>query len=164
MFSNSEEREALLKPLKPISDALGLPQLLKENGTFKTRVHAELLLVDHFYTQKLDFVDGDKYVGCSKPACFLCYQYISAHPGGFALPATHQKLYLCWRHPDIIADPGGDDDGETLKNLQKCREDIINEMTKKIRSYLIEQIRGGITQRKPHPDSSTGVSIYLAAQ
>ncbi|KAH0542310.1 hypothetical protein FGG08_003247 [Glutinoglossum americanum] len=160
MFSNSAERDALLRPLRPLSDALGLPEQLKKNCQFKTRVHAELLLVDHFHAKQLNFVDSDKYVGCSKPACFLCYEYISAHPGGFALPATHNKLYRGWRHPDII------DDGpkEELDHLQKCRENIINEMVKKIRAQLSEQLRGGIGQNqwRSHPDSSTGVSTrYL---
>jgi hypothetical protein len=41
-----------------------------------TRVHAELLIVDFFSRKKLEFVDGDKYVGCSKPACLIAPWWI----------------------------------------------------------------------------------------
>jgi hypothetical protein len=163
MFTDSAEKDELLDSLKTIGDALRLDERLKENRIINTWVHAELLLVDHFHTGDLRFVDGDKYVGCSKPACFLCFQYISAHPGGFTLPATHQKLYTGWRHPDIIEDPNGRGDSRSLERLVKCREKITNDMVQKIRTHLIAQIRTGVVQRKSHPDSSTGISTYLAS-
>ena len=58
--------------------------------TFLPRVHAELVVLDHFHTQELVFAEGDKYIGCSKQAC-CCYHYICAHPGKFVHPASHNK-------------------------------------------------------------------------
>jgi hypothetical protein len=66
-----------------------------------TRVHAELQIVDYFSRKKLKFFREDKYVGCSKPACYLCYKYISSHHRGFSLPASHKKVILGWRAPDV---------------------------------------------------------------
>lgn len=57
---------------------------LKEERCFKTRVHAELLLADLFYWKQYEFLDDDPYIGCSKPACYNCFQYILGHPGNFA--------------------------------------------------------------------------------
>jgi hypothetical protein len=102
-----------------------------ESPTFLPRVHAELILLEHFYRRGHDFVDGDKYIGCSKPACYCCYHYISAHPGNFVRPASHNKTYLAWRPPDIV-----DDDAEGMKH----RTSIINKMLENIRRDVLEQI------------------------
>jgi hypothetical protein len=40
---------------------------------FKPRVHAELNLFEYFYTKRLEFVDDDRFIGCSKSACYCCY-------------------------------------------------------------------------------------------
>jgi hypothetical protein len=42
---------------------------VKDECSFTTGVHAELLLVDLFQEHQYDFVADDRYIGCSKPAC-----------------------------------------------------------------------------------------------
>jgi hypothetical protein len=64
------------------------------NHHFSTRVHAELLLVDLFCRKSFDFVDNDKYIGCSKGACYFCYSWISMHHKNFVLPPCHNKVIL----------------------------------------------------------------------
>jgi OTT_1508-like deaminase len=86
--------------------------------TFLPYVHAELILLEHFYRQKYDFVDGDKHIGCSKPACYCCYHYICEHPGNFVCPASHNKIYLNWNPLDVINDA----DGSTVMH----QRDIMN--------------------------------------
>jgi hypothetical protein len=44
-----------------------------EDDNFRPRVQAELILLEHLYVHEYQFVDGDKYIGCSKPACYCCY-------------------------------------------------------------------------------------------
>jgi OTT_1508-like deaminase len=56
------------------SYGLNMDAGLAEGCTFKTRVHAELLLLDLFVRKEYDFVGDDRYIGCSKPACYSCYQ------------------------------------------------------------------------------------------
>jgi hypothetical protein len=126
-----------------------------ENSNFLPCVHAELILLEHFYVNRYDFVGGDKYIGCSKPACYCCYHYILAHPGGFAYPAGHNKTYLNWRPPDIA-----DDDLEG----QGRRLDIVNAMLVKIRLSVLEQIE---KQSGPHPahhDTTTGISTSIVEE
>jgi len=65
-----------------------------------TRVHAELLLVDLFSRRRFGFVDEDKYIGCSKGACYFCAQYISMHHREFITPATHNKVLIGVRGPE----------------------------------------------------------------
>lgn len=67
--------------------------LIKEK-TFVTRVHAEMLIADKFSRQGFSFVDNDKYIGCSKPACYFCSNWLTIHMHDYAAPATHQKVIL----------------------------------------------------------------------
>ena len=120
--------------------------------TFLPRVHAELILLEHFYVQQYEFVDKDRYVGCSKPACYCCYHYICAHPGNFVRPASHNKIYLNWRPPDIIDD---DAEGSTAKH----RRDTMNKMIAEIREDVLVQIRDQSGRRNAHPDSTTGITV-----
>jgi OTT_1508-like deaminase len=124
-----------------------------EKSTFLPRVHAELILLEHFYMHKYDFVDGDKYISCSKPACYCCYHYICAHPGNFVRPASHNKVYLNWRPPDVI----DDDAGGSAANHQR---DIMNDMLKMIRKDVLAQIKDqrGRRHRAQH-DSTTGITV-----
>jgi hypothetical protein len=73
-----------------------------QDKNFRPRVHAELTLLEYFYREQLSFVDDDRFIGCSKPACYCCYHYISQHPGGFVRPPSHGIRYLNWLPPDLI--------------------------------------------------------------
>ena len=128
---------------------------LQQECLFKTRVHAELLLVDFFYWHQFDFVGDDPYIGCSKPACFNCFQYILAHPGNFALPACHNKLYLNWRTPDIV------EDKVPVSAASRIREAITSKMNSNTSAELRRQIDGRYAKRAAQYDSVTGTSSSI---
>ncbi|KAF1829577.1 hypothetical protein BDW02DRAFT_592514 [Decorospora gaudefroyi] len=66
-----------------------------------TRVHAELQIADTFSrAQDIKFVDNDKYIGCSKPACYFCYTWLCNHKHRYVEPATHYKVIPGCRGPD----------------------------------------------------------------
>jgi hypothetical protein len=142
-----------LETLEQISDGALLGRLQQE-CFFKTRVHAELLLVDLFYWHQLEFLDDDPYIGCSKPACFNCFQYILAHPGNFVLPACHNKLYLAWRTPDT---PERDVSTSTLTRI---REEMTRKINMSIRAELRRQLNGRYVRKASHHDSVTGTSSF----
>ncbi|KIJ93039.1 hypothetical protein K443DRAFT_413658 [Laccaria amethystina LaAM-08-1] len=122
-----------------------------EDDNFRPRVQAELILLEHLYVHEYQFVDGDKYIGCSKPACYCCYLYICAHPGGFVKPPSHNKNYTNWSPPEI--DPVGSVDPA------KHRRDMLNSMCKEIREDVLKQIQEQRPQRDAHHDSTTGITI-----
>lgn len=68
--------------------------------TIVTRVHAELQIGDRFSRQRFEFLDGSKYIGCSKPACYFCYNWLSYHKHKYVQPATHHKIIPGCRGPD----------------------------------------------------------------
>lgn len=143
-----------LETLERMSNG-ALLDCLRQECFFKTRVHAELLLVDFFYWHHFDFAGDDPYIGCSKPACFNCFQYILAHPGNFVLPACHNKLYLNWRTPDIV------EDKMRVSATSRIREAITSKMNSNTRAELRRQIDGRYAKRAAQYDSVTGTSSSI---
>ncbi|KAH6887017.1 hypothetical protein B0T10DRAFT_515951 [Thelonectria olida] len=73
---------------------------LAARSTIITRVHAELQIGDQFSRHRFEFVGGDKYIGCSKPACYFCYNWLASHKHKYVQPATHYKIIPGCRGPD----------------------------------------------------------------
>jgi hypothetical protein len=142
--------------LQELNQKMGLEEIVRyEYGkkSFKPRVHAELILLEHFYRNRdsLEFVGNDPYIGCSKPACYCCSLYIRSHPGQFVEPATHQKIYLNWMPPTSSWDVR-DLSPETVNH----ERDMLNKMAELIRLKTINQIKAQGGPRQKHYDSVTG--------
>jgi len=80
--------------LMNFSYELNLNVALEKNCAFETRIHAELLLLDLFIRKKHEFTNEDRYIECSKSACYFCSQYFRAQITSFTLSTCHNKLYL----------------------------------------------------------------------
>ena len=122
--------------------------------TFRPRVHAELILLEYFYKHRVQFVGNDRFIACSKPACYCCYHYISVHPGGFVRPASHGVRHLNWRAPDLI--------DETDTEEKKHQRDVLNKVIKQIRLDALRQIEQRRGPSPWHPDSTTGITSSMA--
>ena len=80
---------------------------LAQAKTIITRVHAELQLADRFSRNQFQFVDDDKYIGCSKPACYFCHTWLCRHKHDYTAPATHYKIIVGCRGPDTDINRSG---------------------------------------------------------
>lgn len=121
-----------------------------QDKDFRPRIHAELILLEYFYKEQLAFVDDDRFIGCSKPACYCCYHYISQHPGCFVRPQSHGIRYLNWLPPEPI--------NIASKEEQTHQRDVLNKVIAQIRLDTLRQIlqrRGASPWR---PDSTTGIT------
>jgi hypothetical protein len=58
-------------------------------------VHAEMQLLS-FYDHNPHLTPRLLFMGTSKKACYLCYEFISRHPLSIGVSASHQKLYPTW--------------------------------------------------------------------
>ncbi|EFW16609.1 conserved hypothetical protein [Coccidioides posadasii str. Silveira] len=125
-----------------------IPEKLKDACMFRARVHAELLLVDKFRSNKWDFFAGDRYVGCSKPACFCCYHYINSLPERYFVAQCHNKVYTHWRAPDLT-------DIHDF-SAAKVRENALNVVIAKLRTEVRRCIDDRPVRIRPHFDSITG--------
>ncbi|TGZ84822.1 hypothetical protein EX30DRAFT_9525 [Ascodesmis nigricans] len=120
------------------------------------RVHAELQIVEYFRTPQPGigkpqfWIQGDHFIGCSKPACYLCDLYVKAIPDKFELYGTHQKIYIAWRAPDIRSNPSQAD--------IRAMKDIFNKMAGPVRVEVQGILRKKQPNRMKQMDSSIGVS------
>ena len=92
---------------------------MASKGHVTTRVHSELLLLDKFSRKGFEFVDGVKYIGGSKGACYFCACYIDRHKKDFIKPRTHNKVIVGCRAPE--PDPEFDKRGNGNKVFQEMR-------------------------------------------
>ncbi|PGG96424.1 hypothetical protein GX51_07830 [Blastomyces parvus] len=131
--------------------------------TIRPRVHAEIQVLEHFHEKGLQFEDSDRYIACSKPACYCCKLYFRHHPGSFEEPASHCKIYLNWRPPDVnIRIDANAANGDEDKDGQIRQRNILNAMIRDIRRDALHQIA---VKQKPanwHPDSCTGITSTAA--
>ena len=154
MFSTTQEQDLLMSRLRSIWDLSDLTRKLQTNkSNKKIYVHAELILLDYVERNNCQFLSGeDKYIGCSKPACYLCRAYIAFHPGRYAIPASHQKLYISWSPPGL--------------SYQSSYRYLLEVSQQRILFDMIEFIRKDITtdiecRKKPfpyHADSTSGLT------
>ncbi|KAF3147476.1 hypothetical protein TWF594_002695 [Orbilia oligospora] len=137
---------------------LRLQELIKEtykDPTFKLIVHAEIIIHDLFSRKKLQFLDQVRYIGVSKPSCFLCYRYLQAHPMRVQTSGCSNNLYLQWQPPYI------EDESPTLVTEQR---DVLNKMNGEIRKFVLDTIVPEYRGHKSHPDSTTGIGTILSVR
>ncbi|KAI8959090.1 hypothetical protein F5Y11DRAFT_334117 [Daldinia sp. FL1419] len=132
-------------------------RIRKQYGSksFKPRVHAEIQILEHFCAKQLRYVDNDRYIGCSKPACYCCYLYFSHHNSMPVKPESHQKIYLNWGLPAL---PNGSDDPGYIP-----QRDLMNKMLETIRKDALAQIIRQAGPLTSHPDSLTGITVSTKA-
>ena len=146
--------------LQKLNQTLHIERIVRveyDKKNFKPRVHAELMLLEHFYRKDLDFWGNDPYIGCSKPACYCCSLYFRSHPRQFVEPASHQKIYLNWMPPTSNWDVP--DSGSGFADHER---NMLNKMADLIRLKTIDQIKIQTERRRPkHFDSVTGDTFSL---
>lgn len=119
------------------------------SSQFTLHVHAELLLLEFLYTNGLAFVEGERYIGCSKPSCYCCGLYMRYHPGNFVLRPCHSNVWPNWSPPIRI-------DAATDERDWKHVSSIVNDMNKYIRRDVVREIETRAPRRMREPDSTTG--------
>jgi hypothetical protein len=158
MFSNLAEKTEFLDRLGSL-EGEKISKFLARERSAKTRVHAELLLMDHLERNGCTFLDGcEKYIGCSKPACYLCHMYITHHPSHYVLPASHNKVYINWRLPDIFNQDVG------CVALLAIQESILLKMIESVRRDLYAEMRSRTMRPPYHADSTTGITSTLESR
>lgn len=157
MLAAADDRlPKLREALSAMDEEFGiLDQVLRyyEDGKLRPQVHAEIHVLDHFFMHKLSFADGDRYIGCSKPACLCCNLYIRYHPARCVEPESHQKVYPNWAPPDL---PGRQQDPCFVQ-----QRDVLMKITHQLRDFVIEQISERRMHRVHRADSLTGITTSM---
>ena len=113
-------------------------------------VHAEVQVLEAFHFGKRAFVERDRYIGTSKPACYCCYLYFRSHPLKCTTSRAHQNIWLNWG-PPVLA--GGADDERYVH-----QRSILNSMLETIRADALDQISQRAAAPLTHFDSTTGIT------
>ena len=152
-FSNEAEMNEFKVRLQSLWNPDEIEMILSRERPGKTRVHAELLVADHFFKNDLHFLGGrDRYIGCSKPLCYLCDAYLRNHPAGFAAASSHQKIYTRWRCPDIL------EDEPKAYYFQQVQEQLLLNLIDWVRKDLKREVRSRAPRAAIPPDSTAGIT------
>lgn len=159
MYGNDNDTLMMVKrSLIRLNDQSGKTRFtnyMNQYRRWKPSVHAEICILEHFYNGNLDFVEGDKYVCCSKPACFCCRLYFKYHPSRPMIPESHQKIYVNWR-PPLISNFRKDD---VFSNRQR---DLMQKMIEAVREDVADEAAGRTVSPRWHADSTTGMSSSVS--
>jgi hypothetical protein len=156
--AGAPDLEEYQQALAQIDGAFGISKRFQDDYNCpknRTRVHAELQVLHYFHQNNKKFAEGDKYIACSKPACFCCHLYIRHHPGQFVEPQSHFKVYLNWQPPGVL------EGAKTQRGSQL--EKILDRMIHDIRKDALSQIIQKAGPKTFHPDSVTGISNSVFA-
>ncbi|KAE8141231.1 hypothetical protein BDV38DRAFT_279137 [Aspergillus pseudotamarii] len=128
-------------------------------------VHAEIQLINYFDRQQCQLLDeSNPYIGCSKPACYLCYRYITDHPRRWLLPPSHQKLYHRWSLPE----PRGQEDRERFlaTTAEVLQHDLRDKIAKKQgpRSVYDDSTAGATTAYSKRQEYANSQPTYDRAR
>ena len=124
-----------------------LVELMAKNSSFMTRVHAELLILEEFSRHNYKYVDDDKYIGCSKGACYFCYNWIVLHHKGLVSPASHNKVILGCRGLDQDLNKSG------AKYYRQMLEKMIGAVEQDILCHL--EVQSSITHQHQSTNGSS---------
>lgn len=93
--SASQEFRDLLRLMDGTGSVMQRISQHYSDENWQPNIHAELALLEVVHERQCVFCDDDKFIACSKAACFCSYHYICSHPGAFARPVCHNKV-LKW--------------------------------------------------------------------
>ena len=119
-----------------------------DSKSFRARTHAEVLLLDFFLKQELEFYNDDCFVGSSKPSCYCCDLYFKFHQSSIVTRPTHGNAWQKWCLP-----PGMLQDHDKLEWEGKV---VLKRMTDKIQSDILQLVESEVPVRARVQDSTTG--------
>lgn len=112
--------------------------------------HAEILMLEHFHLNQLNFAGGDRYIGCSKPSCYCCELYMQFHPADTKTRPCHGNAWAQWS-PAV----GMNEGPEThVRHSRAILHKMLNRLHHDIRTHILS----GSSPGQRNLDSTTGFS------
>ena len=114
------------------------------------RVHAEVFLAEYLCSNKISYLENDKYVGCSKASCYCCSLYLRYHPDNLVVRPSHGNVWRTWCPPLMAQETNG---AQAKHNLH-----VMNKVIAHIRRDVLYEIEKKIPRWDRVPDSSSAIS------
>ncbi|KAH6698178.1 hypothetical protein BKA61DRAFT_497520 [Leptodontidium sp. MPI-SDFR-AT-0119] len=146
--------DEMVPRLARILDIQDAESFFRESCSVNLVAHAELQIIN-FYDHNPFLRPRHPFIGVSKKSCYLCSEFLIAHPGNFQVSSCHQKLYLAWIPPPAMN-----------LGVYKQYRDITAYMAKKMEVIAKQELTGRLgSKRTPVPaDSTAGVSFSGLAE
>jgi hypothetical protein len=122
----------------------------RKEHPFQPKVHAEVLMADHFFRRELEFWNGNCYIGCSKPSCFCCDLYLKNHVRSFSSRPCHGNIWINWCP---AAHSGVEHVGRNVPTGT-----IVETMIQKMRHEAEHSLLSGLRLRRTRVESTSGFS------
>ena len=152
--TGSRARARIAAALQRLDATSGLLENVKthiSSRDFRPRIHAECAVAEAVHTARIRFFGNDRYISCSKPACFCCYHYLCNHPGRFVHPPCHNRVWPNWRAPGLVG-------SHDLASRQQAQNRLLERVLVVINQAAISTILGKSGSTSSHPDSTTGIT------
>ncbi|KAL3457468.1 hypothetical protein BJX64DRAFT_293146 [Aspergillus heterothallicus] len=121
---------------------------LSEYNGRDRQVHAEIQVLEHFYKTGISFIEDDRFIACSKPACLCCALYFKHHPARMVHLSSHQKVWPRWSPPFLPRFVKGDKETQLQKR-------VLSSIAQDLRLQVILQVLQRSRSSLWHPDSRT---------
>ena len=151
---DSRDQVRVTNALQRLDATSGLLENVKthiNSRDFRPRIHAECAVAEAVHAARIRFFGNDRYISCSKPACFCCYHYLCNHPGRFVHPPCHNRVWPNWRAPDLVGN-------FNLESRQQAQKQLLDKVLVAIDQAAILTILGKPGSVSWHPDSTTGIT------
>ncbi|KAL2813875.1 hypothetical protein BJX63DRAFT_442745 [Aspergillus granulosus] len=158
MFSKAVERDEFLRKLEQTAPAGLTKTLVDYSREVATKVHPELIIINYFdgLTVGGFLDDNDKYIGRTKPSCYLCHLFVSHHPAKYSAMSANSNLCLDWRLPDISRHEGN------AMARAETQKSILRKLINTIRKELEEQVNKAWEELQSHfSDSETQSAVPI---
>ncbi|CAG8197848.1 unnamed protein product [Penicillium salamii] len=149
---NSEDKDSLKEGLLHLHKVAGIfDTFIRQYNGSTLEVHAELQVLEYFWKLRKTFAGEDRFIACSKPACFCCELYFKYHPARVMVSSSHRKIWTKWSPPNV----------EQLD--RKCptamqQRNIVNKMTETLREQVFSHVIQCVPSKRWHPDSITNIT------
>lgn len=114
----------------------------------RTYIHAELLVLNHFYRRRFAFSEGVPYIGCSKLSCYCCHVYMDLHPQAVLPRPCHGNTWTRWAMPTLRVSRRGTRSNQDMRLLADLVGRMQQEITMSTSSTAIDK----------QLESTTGIS------
>ena len=147
-----EDSGTIVDKLEKHLDTRDVDAQLRRACRVNLTLHAEMQLIV-FYEGNPALAPRIPFIGTSKKACFLCYEYLLLHPLKLQVSACHQKVYPSWMPPPYYP------------ISRRSRSMPFVKLAKKIEKLTKQELNTALTapRRPRNQDSTAGPSLTITA-
>jgi hypothetical protein len=146
-FRGSTMCDSLLERVQKADSLIHWLRSTIVNTKLKTKLHAEVTMLEYFHFKSMQFFDDDKHIACSKASCHCCALYFMYHPLQTQQRPCHGNAWVQWTVPFWT-------EGVPINNLNMA---ILRRMTNTTREMSHASLLDGFCPRRRF-ESTIGVT------